>query len=135
MEWKVYMKYFDEYLKVIAGEAPVLKAGASEDVINKLEKKLKVKLPASFKKLYLEHDGEEADDALGIIFGLRLLSLDEILIETQNILPLDSDVTVMGTDAIREEQDEKIKWIPFAFDSRACFIALDMTPSPNGKVG
>lgn len=135
MEWKVYMKYFDEYLKVIAGEDPVLKAGASEDALSKLEKKLKVKLPESFKELYLEHDGEEADDALGIIFGLRLLSLDEILIETQNILPLDSDVTVMCTDAIREEQDEKIKWIPFAFDSSDCFIALDMTPSPNGKVG
>ena len=108
MEWKVYMKYFDEYLKIIAREDPVLNAGASEDALSKLEKKLKVKLPASFKELYLEHDGEEADDALGIIFGLRLLSLDEILIETQNILPLDSDVTVMGTDAIREEQDEKI---------------------------
>ena len=135
MGWKVYMKHFDEYLKAIAGKKPVFKAGASEDSIGKLEKKLKVELPADFKELYLKHDGEEENDALGIIFGLRLLSIDEILAETQNILPLNSDMTVMGTDAICEEQDEKIKWIPFAFDSGSCFIALDMTPSSKGKAG
>jgi cell wall assembly regulator SMI1 len=81
----------------------------------KLEQESGRKLPGGFISLYRWHDGQARTCLTGIFYGMRFLSLTEVLAEWQ--------------------AHSRPAWIPFAADDGGNFLAIDLDPGPDGNYG
>lgn len=104
--------------------------------LKEMEEYAGVKLPSEFINLYTKYDGEKEDSYLGAVLGLTLLSAEQILENMKIIHENDfSEMQSANPDVISDEKMCERIVIPFAFDHSRCYIAIDMTPGPKGKIG
>lgn len=121
-----------------------LNAPATEENIKKIENHTGIVLPAEFKNLYLEHNGQrDSGNATGAFYGLIFLSLDRV----HNELKIWAEIVDSGMneempevgkshvpEMIKEDYANKL-WIPFAYDWGGNFLGLDFDPGERGTIG
>lgn len=114
-----------------------LNVSGKADNIKSIEDEIKEKLPESFKNLYQLFDGEDSNQYVGVILGLRLLDTQSIINEIRFFRKNASDIVLnsMSGNAISEKEFGEKILVPFAFDNDECYIALDLTPGREGKKG
>ncbi len=109
-----------------------------EELAN-LEETLGFALPTSVLESYLHHNGQ-SPNSIGLIYGLSLLSLDEILETVDTWKKLPSDAVPEGglhsfpVDTVQESSYDQ-KWLPLAKDFRGNYLAIDLNPASRGHQG
>ena len=81
-------------------------------------------LPKDFEKLYERFDGEK--EYISFVAGFEMLSMDKVISEYKNLKEITKNIKGLGPDT---------NWIPFAHDASRCFIAIDLSPFKDGKIG
>jgi cell wall assembly regulator SMI1 len=119
-----------------------LSSGLDEVPIARFENVIGQVLPADFRESLRIHDGQERDPAVGIIFGLRLLSLHEgslkewsrikQQIEAAGTVPAEDDSFPQGAV---ERESLNLGWVPVAADWGGNFLAIDLAPDTRGTKG
>lgn len=115
---------------------------ATDTQIGAFERAIGMKLPQSFRDLYRWHDGDQ-DEHWGHIYGLPLLSLDEIAAEHQlwkdTLEDLDGDrYAITGGSWPENAVDPAYinpAWLPLTRDGSGNSIGLDLDPWPAGRIG
>jgi cell wall assembly regulator SMI1 len=133
-------KRIDAWLKANAPRWKVLKKGATEEQLAKVEAKLGFALPRELRESYLIHDG--SDDA-GFFptreVGYYLMPLAELeadwnmmkeLLEAGDL----EDGKAKGDPGVRGEW-WNVGWIPFASDGGGDYWCIDLAPAKGGKKG
>lgn len=133
------MKNLDNYISELKKQLPDieerLNIGANASELEELEVKVQCKLPPEFKELYARGNGEKTSVYTGLIAGLAFMPLEQVLSEFDYLKTSEDEMMVMGTPAIKEDSIKNHVWIPFAFDGSRAYIAMDLTPSKEGKKG
>ncbi len=138
----IWANYIDA-LKSLNKDFPIeLKKPASPEKIEDAEHALKFDLPQDLKDLYQINNGQGLTPDL-ILFDFRLMTIKEI---RENTLKAEDDVLAEEPDyyqsfpvgTVKPKRNHH-KWIPFAQreagNHKTTYLALDMDPGPNGKVG
>lgn len=132
------MKNLEKYLLKLETELPDIRdrlnGGADEAELIHLETITGHALPEEFKKLYRSFDGEGFKET-GFMAGLRFLTLKEVIHELEFFKGVDEEMTAMGTRAVKDAPLSELCWIFFAFDSSRAFLAMDLSPAAEGKIG
>ncbi len=143
-EWKYLESWFSAKWPEII---PDLNPGCDPDAFEKVESEMDIGLPDSFKEFYMIHDGQKADDYIGMFYGASLLPLAKIL-EQWRIWT--AKIEEYGNERMKELFDQyqislmpgKVKaayankkWIPFAAFLDSNYIGLDFDPESEGDVG
>ena len=132
------MRYLDGYLSELKKSLPDveerLNAGADGQELRNLRLKLGCEIPEELIELYQRCDGEGMS-GLSFFAGLRFLSVKGIRHELDFFQSAETELTAMGTRAVREKQMCKLNWIPFAFDDSRAWLVMDLSPAEGGKAG
>lgn len=133
------MKEMENYLSKLGENLPDLSGrfniGADAGQWEDFEKSVSCKIPSELSELYKKMNGESSSVYTGFFAGLTFLPLETVLSEFEYFKSTDIELMVMGTNAIQEAPVEKLTWIPFAFDGSSAYLAMDLTPSKEGKNG
>jgi cell wall assembly regulator SMI1 len=137
--WKRLEKWLKRHLPVGLNS---LCSGLGERPIAAFEDAIGQKLPADFRESLAIHDGQQREPDVGIVFGLRLLSLHEGCLEEWRFYEgqLKSIAAgqfkndcypegAVGTDILNKG------WVPVAADWGGNFLAIDLAPRDNGTRG
>jgi cell wall assembly regulator SMI1 len=136
-------KWLSEYLPEVLDD---LRPGASLEMVQQLESAIGVRLPDSFKNLYLWHDGQNMSTRTGPWYGLRFLPVNRIQKEYemwQQVLRDSSEESLISLNAIMKSTPQQfvkreyanLKWIPFAYDNGGNYLGIDLDPDIQGTVG
>lgn len=134
-------RWLDKYLPRSLSS---LRTGASDAEFDNLEKLIGSQLPEEFKKFYSLYDGQEEDESLGILFGIRPLPIYEIAREYENWVEVSAQMEFNGSfdderiqtfppNCVRKSSSQK--WIPFTHDYSGNHIGLDLEPALKGSNG
>jgi cell wall assembly regulator SMI1 len=115
---------------------------ATDARIDEVEQLIGLKLPQSFRDLYRWHDGD-SDEHWGHIYGLPLLSLDQIVAEhhiwQETLEDIDGDRYAISGGSWPEGAVDPAyinpAWLPLTRDGSGNSIGLDFDPWPAGRVG
>ncbi len=114
---------------------------ASNEAIQSIEQRIACSMPKEFIELYKDCDGEN-DKGLGIGFGLRLLSIQEIHAEMDNWGEIIAGGLEDFNDRCKSTPKNAIqlvyancKWVPLFSDGAGNFLGMDFDPGPKGKAG
>lgn len=115
---------------------------ATEAELDAFERLIGLKLPRSYRQLYLWHDGEN-DDRWGHIYGLPLLPLKQAGFQWKKWMDVLADFDgdryeITGGAWPSGAVDPAYinpRWIPLTHDGSGNHIGLDFDPWPNGRVG
>jgi internalin A len=119
-----------------------LAPGADEAALDALSRATGLELPASFRALYLGHDGQ-AGNATGLFFGLNFIPLQEAAAEWQRWTSLiEDDPDLLEDIEVAAHPEGAVKavyahrgWIPIASDGAGNNLAADFAPEPGGTPG
>ena len=137
--------YWDEYKMTINKKFPSkankLNDGTTTLKLIEFEKKFDIILPKDFKRFYLMHNGEKENT--GYIAGLSLLPIEQIEYElNRNRInwKKTADFNQKWKGKITPENSIKKvyynrNWIPIISDLTGNYIAIDLDPNPEGKIG
>ena len=132
------LAHFDTWLTEHLPEAAdSLHPHADDDGLARVEDELGVRLPADFIALYHWHDGQSRGCPTGIFYGMRFMSLQEVLIEWRfwaEEANGSGSITPTATDVVKQQAANR-HWIPFAEDGGGNFLAIDLDPGPSGLRG
>lgn len=132
------LAHFDTWLTEHLPEAAdSLNPHADDDGWARVEDELGVRLPADFIALYHWHDGQSRGCPTGIFYGMRFLSLQEVLIEWRfwaEEAESSGSIAPIATDVVKQQAANR-HWIPFAEDGGGNFLAIDLDPGPSGLRG
>jgi len=114
---------------------------ASDEEIQSIEQRIGSSMPKEFIDLYKDCNGE-SDKGLGVGFGLRLLSIQEIHREMDNWDEIISDGLEDFNDGCKSTPKNAIhlvyanhNWIPIFSDGGGNFLGIDFDPGSKGKSG
>jgi len=133
-------------------DSAVLNKGCSSDELQGLEKLIGQPIPESFRALYLTSDGEKSiqdgvRQSANILGGLRYLSISDVVNcynDSQALLENEKSFFEKSNTVYNGYPGGAVKqypmplnpaWIPFAGDSYATHLALDLDPAEEGSVG
>jgi cell wall assembly regulator SMI1 len=118
-----------------------LNPSASDEEIQSIEQRIGCSMPKEFIDLYKNCNGE-SDKGLGVGFGLRLLSIQEMHREMDNWDKIISDGLEDFNDECKSTPKNAIQlvyanrnWVPIFADGGGNFLGMDFDPGPKGKVG
>lgn len=116
----------------------VLRAGASPNQIEALERSLGVTLPDDVKQFYLCHDGQ-TNLSPELFNGFKFLPLHEVASEWSVWQKLDADPIDYRLDDIPEPEIKPVYWspgwVPFAADPCGNVQCIDLDPNQAGRSG
>lgn len=120
----------------------VFNSPASEAQLDAFERLVGLKLPHSYRQLYMWHDGEN-DDRWGHIYGLPLLPLDHAAADwkgwKRTLEGFGGNRYAIPGGAWPEGAVDPAyanpRWIPLTNDGSSGHIGLDFDPWPGGRVG
>ena len=136
--WARYERWAEKnYPELLESFSP----GVSDEELNAFERELGRELSFEFKFSYMVHDGQEAGPT-GLLFGYRLLPLDQIRAGWEGLLFMDLEndgsrdlYKSVPRGAIKDLGCSKY-WIPFSGgDGVDWSIALDLDPASAGNLG
>ncbi|GGD86277.1 SMI1/KNR4 family protein [Paenibacillus nasutitermitis] len=116
-----------------------LNPGASEERLDEIEARLGTVFPEDLRNLYRLHDGERADGP-GLFFGLRFLTLDELISERGVWAGLEEDYGEEGEHYsvpagwIKEQYINR-GWLPISEDGGGNHLGVDTDPGDLGISG
>lgn len=120
---KRYVPNIEEYLY-----APV-----ENKKIDELEVISGKSIPEDFRKLYLEHNGEN-EMVFGVMAGFRWMNMESI-ISNWKLLQNSAYNITSALDGIIQDGEFKKGWIPFAEDCGGSFLVIDLEPGIKGRYG
>lgn len=134
--WEEILEIMDENIKAFSISS--LDPAARVSKIKEMEERMNLQFPKGLKEIYLSNDGSLG---LAAILGFELISLDDMLIEWKNNIKILNDGSYNKID-IKSSKEGFIKevyfdekWIPFAFNNLHTYLAIDLNPGINGKIG
>ncbi|WP_196137450.1 SMI1/KNR4 family protein [Aliikangiella sp. G2MR2-5] len=114
---------------------------ACDEEIQSIAQRIGCNMPKEFIELYKDCNGEN-DEGLGIGFGLRLLSIQEIHSEMDSWDEIIADGMEDFNDECKSTPRNAIqlayanhKWVPVFSDGAGNFLGMDFDPGPKGKAG
>jgi cell wall assembly regulator SMI1 len=118
----------------------VLRAGASPNLIDSVERRLGVTFPAEVRTFYQCHDGQ-TDDSPGLFEGFQFLSLAEVISEWS--IWQDQDSKLYPAEMEMESPTApEIKpgwwnpaWVPFTANGCGDNQCIDLDPTESGSRG
>jgi cell wall assembly regulator SMI1 len=117
--------------------AESLNPQADDFACGRFEEETGLHLPEGLVTLYHWHDGQSRRCPTGIFYGMRFMSLQEVLVEwhfwaeeAESEMP----VAPAPTDIVKQQPANRY-WIPFAEDGDGNFLAIDLDPGPAGHAG
>lgn len=140
---KIVKSLWEEILEILEENIPsfssdILENGVRLERIKEVEKIMNIEFPKELKALYMSNNGTIG---LGAILGFELISLEDILTEwkiNKNALN-NGKFDNIEFKSSKEETVRNVgfdeKWIPFAYDNLHTYLAIDLNPDENGKVG
>lgn len=140
---KIVKSLWEEILGIMEENIPTfssdtLEAGVRLAKLKEVEETMKIEFPKELKALYMSNNGTLG---LGAILGFEFMSLEDMLTEwklNNNALKngkfdkLEFKSSKKGT--IRNVGFDE-KWLPFAYNNVHTYLAVDLNPDENGKVG
>ena len=140
---KIVKSLWEEILEIIEENIPsfssdILEAGVRLAKIKEVEEAMNIEFPKELKSLYTSNNGTLG---LGAILGFELISLEDMLTEwkiNKNALnngKFDSIEFKSSKEGAVKTVGFDEKWLPFAYDNVHTYLALDLNPDKNGKVG
>ncbi len=143
--WKTIEKWLSTNVPEVK---KTLRKPANKELVAKVEKKLKVTLPADFVASALIHDGQNFDTGEGIFFDptgdeFEASYLMIPLADIPNGWKIMNDLQDMGDFDGREREAVRgveplwwnRGWIPIADNEGGDFFCLDLAPAKGGRVG
>lgn len=140
--WQRLKNWCKQYLPELLDN---LKVGATVRSVDELEAAIGQKLPIDVRESYLIHNGQNnLTDyyVTGLVFGMPIMSLSEILREWQKWRELDSmndeikgEFTSSAPEGAVRPDYTNPGWIPVTFDSGGNHIGIDLVPDRNGTIG
>ncbi len=127
--------YMTEVRKYFFDLEERLQCNCNKTGLELLATKVDSSLPVDLKKLYTCYDGENETQYMGFFAGFTFLCLERVLAEYEMFQTVEDEMIAMGTRAIREEPICKLQWIPFAYDYGRAYLAMDLSPAQEGKIG
>lgn len=132
---KAMEKYLSELRKKLPDMPERLNTGADTKQWKDFAAAVSCEIPSELSELYQKINGENPSVYTGFFAGLAFLPLETALSEFQYFKSVDDELMIMGTDTIKEDSVGNLTWIPFAFDGSRAYLAMDLTPSEEGKKG
>jgi cell wall assembly regulator SMI1 len=119
-----------------------LNNGATAEEIAQLEQHTGLELPQAFRNFLSVHNGQEAGNGRGFFFGIRLLSVKEIMRQWDTWLALENDGLNEDLADSMESSPEGVikplylnrKWLPITHDHGGNHIGIDFDPDVKGKM-
>ena len=130
----------------VPGLRASMRPGASRERLRAIEHEIGAELPADVVELYQMHDGQHPlqDDA-GLIYGFRLLPVDEALEDwaaNQRLLAADPELQddcaefmVSFPPGAIEPRYIHPGWFPLTRDGHSNHVGVDLMPGPLGTRG
>ena len=119
--------------------------GAADDELTNLEKTVQQTLPETFKDFYRIHNGQAEINcfANGLIFGLRLLPINDIIDRWKGWIDISGgDYNEEFAEDMFSHPDGYMKklyanpgWIPVTDDCEGCHLGFDYDPDVKGTKG
>jgi len=114
---------------------------SSDEEILSIEQRIGCSLPKEFVSLYKDCNGEN-DQGVGVCFGMKFLSIQEIHREMDSWEQVISDGLDDLNDGCTSSPKNAIQlvyanenWVPIFSDGGGNFIGMDFAPGPKGKAG
>lgn len=140
--WQRLKNWCKQYLPELLDN---LKVGATVHELDELETAIGQKLPIDVRESYLIHNGQNnLTDyyVTGLVFGMPIISLSEILREWQKWREFDSmndeikgELTSSAPEGAVQPDYTNRSWIPLTSDSAGNHIGIDLAPDRNGTIG
>lgn len=140
--WQRLKSWCKQYLPELLDD---LREGATVHELDEFETAIGQKLPIDVRESYLIHNGQ--NDPIdyyvtGLVFGMPIMNLSEVLREWQNwrkLDPINDEIKEEFTSsapegAIRPDYTNP-GWIPLTFDGGGNHIGIDLAPDRNGTRG
>ena len=114
-----------------------LRAGASPNKLEAIERHLGFGLPEEVKQFYQVHDGQ-TEDSPELFDGFRFLPLDRLLDEwsmwQDDVAPCNFETESVSADTVKPVYWNP-RWVPFAANGCGDCFAIDLDPNPAGQSG
>lgn len=130
---KINHPYITELEKYFPEITTRLHTPGKEAVIEQIENEIGQSLPAAFKGLYAQFDGEQNEPYTGLVLGFVLMDTENIL-DTIKLFRKDDfdEITSLTPGKVSDEKMCDRILVPFAWDGSRGYFCLDMSPDVEG---
>lgn len=132
--WEEILDIMEE--KISGFSIDSLEAGVRVSRFKEVEDEMNLEIPEELKQLYSLNNGTFG---LGAILGFELMTFDDMYLEWKNNKKNDinetKDIYVSNPQGAIRNKLVDSNWIPFAFNNEHTYLAIDLNPNSEGKVG